>query len=302
MARRPRRSLAALLIALVLWGCSPGDAAPTTTLAEVITSTLPLTTTAPSVTSTAPAPSTTNPVAIPPSTTIEDIDAEVMVPDGDGPFPAVVLVHGGGWVVGDPSIMRPLASYLNNNGFLTVNIRYPLATLERPAFPGAIDDVACAVRSAAAHPDSDGTVTVVGHSAGAHIGAVVALTGDDYGGDCPVAGSGVPQRFVGLAGPYDISRVGLAVAAFFGAGPDAAGDIWDAGNPQLLADANPGLETLIMYGDLDGLVSDSFAIDFHTALQDSGVASLLERVEGARHRDMHDPDFVGDLIVTWLQR
>jgi pimeloyl-ACP methyl ester carboxylesterase len=214
----------------------------------------------------------------------------------------VVLVHGGGWIVGDPSLMAPLARHLTENGFLTVNAAYQLADFDTPGFPAAVEDVACAVRYAAAHPDSDGTVAVVGHSAGAHIGSLVALTGDDYAGDCAYAGEGLPQRFVGLAGPYDVSRLGLAIVPFFGAGPDAIPDVWAAGNPQLLTDENTGLDSLIMYGELDGIVADSFAFDFHDALESSGSTSLLERVEGARHRDMDDPDFVGDLIVTWLER
>jgi hypothetical protein len=112
----------------------------------------------------------------------------------------------------------------------------------------------------------------------------------------------MPDRFIGLAGPYDVSRLGLGVAAFFGGGPDRIPEVWDAGNPLLHAGSNPELDSLIMYGDQDGLVSDRFALDFHAALVDSGGVALLERVEGARHNEMHDPSLVGDLIVTWLRR
>ena len=249
-----------------------------------------------------PIPTTTT--VAPPSMSAADkeIDAEVVVPEGLGPFPAVVLVHGGGWVTGAPSIMRPLAEHLNANGYLTINTRYSLATPDRPGFPDAIEDVACAVRFAASHPDSDGTVAVIGHSAGAHIGGLVALTGDQYGTRCPFSGSGLPDSFVGLAGPYDVSRLGPAVGAFFGDGPDQLPELWRAGNPQLHTDANPDLASLIMYGENDGLVAVSFAVEFHQALMESGSDALLELVEGARHGDMHDPDLVGDLIVTWLSR
>lgn len=253
-------------------------------------------------TSTTAAPTSSTTATPGDATALPEIDAEVSVPDGDGPFPAVVLVHGGGWVTGNPGIMRPLADYLDGEGYLTVNTRYELASLDRPAYPAAVDDVACAVRYAAAHPDSDGTVTVIGHSAGAHIGALVALTGEDYTDGCAIEGSGVPERFVGLAGPYDVSRVGLVVAPFFGGSPQTEPDAWLSGNPQLLTDANPFLDSLIMYGDRDGLVPDEFAITFHDALVDSGSSSLLEKVEGARHSQMHDPAIVGGLIAAWLDR
>jgi acetyl esterase/lipase len=299
MACRPRRGVFALVLTVAATACSASAGstpAPLAGKSETSTTLAPATST-----SSMPSPTTVSP----PSTSASDeqpIDAEVVVPDGVGPFPAVVLVHGGGWVTGAPSIMRPLADHLNANSFMTVNTRYSLATMDRPGFPDAIEDVACAVRFAANHPDSDGTVAVIGHSAGAHIGGLVALSGDEYGADCPFPGSGLPKRFVGLAGPYDVSRLGPAVGAFFGLGPDRLPEVWRAGNPQLQTDANTDLASLIMYGENDGLVADRFAFEFHQALMGSGSDAVLELVEGARHNDMHDPDLVGDLIVTWLSR
>lgn len=293
MARRHRGCLALVLI-FALVGCtSTGTGGSPTT--SVTRSTTTSTTSTSFASTTTTLPTTTTTVAL-------EFAGEVVVPEGDGPFPAVVLVHGGGWVAGDPAIMRPLADLLNEHGFLTVNTEYQLATLESPGFPGAVEDVACAVRYAASHPDGDGTVAVIGHSAGAHIGALVALTGDDYTADCPYRGTGVPDRFVGLAGPYDASRLGLAIFAFFGATPQTDPDTWWAGNPQELTEENLQLDSLIMYGDEDGLVADDFAVQFHNALAASGSTSVLEVVEGARHSDMYDPEIVGDLIVTWLER
>ena len=301
MARRPGRRLTALLILLAVAACSPaaGEAGPTTSLGPSASSTVIVTTTSSTSTTTLMA-TTTSEVAT--TTGSAEVDAQIAVPSGDGPFPSVVLVHGGGWVTGSPDLLRPLSDFLVENGYLTVNTTYALADFEDAGFPEAVDDVACAVRLAATHPNSDGTVAVIGHSAGAHIGALVALTGDRYAADCPHPGSGVPERFVGLAGPYDVSRLGVAIVAFFGAGPDQAPEVWEAGNPQLLTDENTALDSLIIYGDEDGLVDASFALDFFEALSLSGSTSLLELVEGARHNEVHDPDLVGDLIVTWLER
>jgi acetyl esterase/lipase len=231
---------------------------------------------------------------------LPEIDAEVLIPDGVGPFPAVVLVHGGGWIAGDPSAMRPLAALLTDEGYLTVNTSYALAG-EEPGFPAAVEDVACAVRYAAAHPDSDGTVVVLGHSAGAHLSAVVALEGDEYVGSCPIEGSGLPDRLVGLAGPYDVARLGILMYPFFGAGPADDPEAWTAGNPMNLVGENPDLESLLMYGSEDGFVDPSFAFDFAAALTEGGSVALVEEVEGAQHNDMFVPRFVGDLIVTWLE-
>lgn len=296
MARRHRGSLAVVLT-LALVGCASSETVVSSS------SSTPSTTATTVTATTTTKPVTTSSMAEATTTSLDfGIDAEVTVPDGEGRFPAVVLVHGGGWVGGNTAIMQPLAAFLNDNGYLTVNTHYLLSTLDFPGFPGAVEDVACAVRYAASHPNGDGTVTVIGHSAGAHIGALVALTGDDYVGDCPYSGTGIPNRFVGLAGPYDVTRLGLAIIAFFGATPQTDPDSWTAGNPQELTDQNLDLDSLIMYGDEDGLVSDDFAVQFHNALAASGSTSVLEVVEGARHNEMHDPELVGDLIVTWLER
>lgn len=310
MARRHGRSFTPVLVAaaIVLAACSsaggegststevPASPATTTstTSATSTTSTSTTTTTTLQTPSTLQTPTTTGPE-------LPDIGAEVNVPNGEGPFPAIVLVHGGGWLGGDPSIMRSLATFLTDRGFLTVNTPYKLSN-QSPGFPQAVDDVACAVRYAAAHPDSDGTVALIGHSAGAHISAIVALTGDQYGTDCPVPGTGIPDRLVGLAGPYDVTRLGIIMLPFFGAGPSANPDAWLAGNPQRLTDENPDLVSLVMYGGSDGIVDSQFATDFHRELTDSGSESLVEEVENALHNQMQDPGWVGDLIVVWLER
>lgn len=315
MASRHRSRFAALIAttALVATSCVSGGTSTSTappTIAEppVTTTTLAPTTLAPTTsaaptTTTEPPPATTSTRSATTTTpgTVPTPDAQVMVPAGEGPFPAAVLVHGGGWVAGDPSAMASLALHLNENGFLTINTSYTLAR-EEPGFPRAVDDVACAVAFAATHPSSDGSVAVIGHSAGAHLSAVVGLTGDAYGSDCPVDGSRLPQRLVGLAGPYDVARLGLVMLPFFGGGPDVEAEAWEAGNPMNLTGEHPDLATLIMYGDEDVIVQPSFAVDFHEALVASGVDSTLEVVEGARHMDLRDPDTVGDLILAWLER
>jgi hypothetical protein len=87
---------------------------------------------------------------------------------------------------------------------------------------------------------------------------------------------------------------------FFGAGPAEDPEAWVAGNPLRLVDENPDLDSLLMYGDADGLIDSSFTFDFADALEGAGSEALVEGVEGARHNDMYAPRFVGDLIATWL--
>lgn len=235
------------------------------------------------------------------TTRFSPADLEILVPEGEGPFPAVVLVHGGGWVGGSPELMSDLARFLTEAGFLTVNTAYTLSN-GVAGFPTAVDDVACAVRNAADHPAGDGSVAVVGHSAGAHLAALVALDTDVYGQGCAVTEPTIPDRLVGLAGPYDVARIGPLIAPFFGVPPNENPEMWQAGNPLNQVANNPGLISLIMHGEEDVLVDLTFATDFAEALIGAGSEAVVELVEGARHNEMHDPDVVGDLIVTWLKR
>lgn len=202
-------------------------------------------------------------------------------------------------MVGTPLSIEPLAIYLSENGYITVNASYKLS-LQAPGFPGAFDDIACAVRFAASHPMSNGTVTVIGHSAGAHVGAVVALTGSKYAGKCVFPGSGVPDRFIGLSGPYDISRLGPIMVNFFGSEPDAEPADWELGNPQLQVSANPDLLSLLIHGDIDQVVPIDFTTNFYDALVSAGSAVDLTVLEGVEHAGARDPSIVGELILEWL--
>jgi acetyl esterase/lipase len=213
----------------------------------------------------------------------------------------VVLVHGGAWLVGSPVSIEPLAIYLTENGYLTVNATYQLS-LQLPGFPGAFDDIACVVRFASSHPRSNGTVVVIGHSAGAHIGSVVALTGDQYGSGCPYPGTGLPERFIGLAGPYDISGLGPIMVNFFGSLPEDSPEDWEAGNPQLLVGENPDLHTLLIHGDLDQVVPVDFSENFFTALDDVGTDAEISVLVGVEHAGVRDPCVVGELLLDWLTK
>jgi acetyl esterase/lipase len=197
--------------------------------------------------------------------------------------------------------MTDMARFLTNVGYLTVNTAYTLSN-GIAGFPVAVDDVACAVRNAADHPDSDGSVAVIGHSAGAHLAALAALDIGVYGQGCELTEPVIPNRLVGLAGPYEVARLGPLILPFFGVRPNEDPEMWQAGNPLSQVANNPDLSSLIMHGEEDALLDLSYATDFADALKEAGSEALVEVVEGARHTEMHDPEVVGELIVAWLER
>ncbi|MFD0689467.1 alpha/beta hydrolase [Actinomadura fibrosa] len=105
-------------------------------------------------------------------------------PPGEGPLPALVYLHGGGWVLGGvdnvDAACRELAA---GAGCAVLNVGYRLAP-EHP-FPAAVDDAWAVVASVARDPGRygalPGAVAVGGDSAGGNLAAAVALLARDRG-------------------------------------------------------------------------------------------------------------------------
>src|ERR1700738_3752638 len=69
---------------------------------------------------------------------------DLHVPEGAGPFPAAILVHGGGFDEGSKSTnVRPLFDVLANAGFAWFSIDYRLAPEFR--FPQPVEDLNSAI-------------------------------------------------------------------------------------------------------------------------------------------------------------
>jgi alpha-L-fucosidase 2 len=94
---------------------------------------------------------------------------DLHVPDGPGPFPAAILVHGGGFDEGSKSTnVRPLFDPLTNAGFAWFSIDYRMAPEFR--FPQASEDMNTAIRwvktNAAKYHVDVAKIVIIGESAG----------------------------------------------------------------------------------------------------------------------------------------
>ncbi len=105
---------------------------------------------------------------------------DASIPDGDGPFPAAIIVHGGGWVRGDRRIdVAPLFKPLSEAGIAWFSISYRLAS-DPLHFGVAIDDVTAAIRFVKDHAaeyriDPD-RMALIGESAGGQLAGMAAST------------------------------------------------------------------------------------------------------------------------------
>src|SRR4051812_1569216 len=107
----------------------------------------------------------------------ESLKLDAYVPEGSGPFPAVILVHGGGWNGGDKSggpkkgYMAPMHEPLEKGGFAWFSINYRLAP--KHPYPACIDDVETAIRwvkaNAAKYHLDPRRIALSGESAGGHL-------------------------------------------------------------------------------------------------------------------------------------
>ncbi|MBC3871636.1 alpha/beta hydrolase [Undibacterium oligocarboniphilum] len=111
------------------------------------------------------------------------VNLDMLTPaQGAAPYPAVLVVHGGGWLSGSRTDLRGLLLQLSRWGILGVSVDYRLAPAAR--FPAQIEDVKCAVRWLRAHAAEYGIqadrIGALGISAGAHLVALAALTAGQW--------------------------------------------------------------------------------------------------------------------------
>lgn len=99
--------------------------------------------------------------------------------DGEGPFPAVMCIHGGGFRAGTREGYDSLCVRLAEQGYVAATITYRLAPKHQ--FPAAIYDCKAALRylraNAAKYKIDPDRIGVTGGSAGGHLAQFVGLTG-----------------------------------------------------------------------------------------------------------------------------
>jgi acetyl esterase len=110
------------------------------------------------------------------------IKLDAHVPPGKGPFPTVILVHGGGWTAGSKTaaFVQPLFEPLTQGGFAWFTIDYRLA----PQYPytAQVEDVEAAVRfvkaNARQYKADPRRIALMGESAGGHLVNLVGVRND----------------------------------------------------------------------------------------------------------------------------
>ncbi|MFE2148315.1 alpha/beta hydrolase fold domain-containing protein [Streptomyces sp. NPDC059456] len=248
---------------------------------------------------------------------------DVQLPAGEGPFPAVVWIHGGGWLDGDRRYPPPtvpaalLHGAVLGAGLALVSIDYR-HSLEAP-FPAQLHDVKAAIRyvrwfAAALGIDAD-RIGVWGESAGGHLAALAGVvrpgSADAAALEALEGAHGVGSGDTGVLAVVDWYGVSDLVAlaahpmppmpsgiefpdpyeALLGGSVAERPDAARAASP--VTYAVPGTNPppfLLVHGTRDGLVPYSQSEVLAEALTGAGGEVALRPVEDADHIFLGSPD------------
>ena len=198
----------------------------------------------------------------------------------DGPVaaaPVVVFFYGGAWQRGHREDYGFIGSFLADQGVVAVIPDYRI--YPDVQFPDFVHDGAAAVAWVQRHIHSYGgdpkRIVLMGHSAGAHIAALLAL--DSRYLEQQGVSAGVVEGLIGLAGPYRFSIDSGRLAEIFA---PASGN----GDSQPInfvrADAP---RTLLIHGDGDRVVEAHNSVVLQEGLCEAGAAAQVMVYPGVGH-------------------
>lgn len=214
---------------------------------------------------------------------------------------AVLLVHGGGWILGDRHMMESLGTAFAAQGFLAAAVEYRLVR-ESP-WPAQLDDVSAAVRWMAENATSLGIdaqrIVVAGSSAGAQLAMMAAAAPPGQ------------QQIAAVLALFPASELTVSPEpqkGLFNAsallGDDASEEAVRAASPlyQVTPDFPP---VFLLHGGSDWLIDPVASLRMYQRLVEAGVTAELHIVAGALHEFIGEPGMTGPMVAEFalfLQR
>ncbi len=238
----------------------------------------------------------------------EELKLDLSVPEGSGPFPVCILVHGGGFEKGDKQQQpKHLFAPLMEAGYAWVSINYRLAPKHK--YPGSVEDVETAIRwvkgNASEYRFDPERIVLIGESAG---GYLVNMVGAKNGEDTRVA------AVVSFYGAADLllrfnasnGKPSTAFVNYFGVSED------NEATRKFLVEASPatyvrpGLPPfLLLHGNKDERVPYEQSVNFYAKLKGAGVPAEFITIEGGGHGisgwNKLNSDYIAQLL-NWLKK
>lgn len=224
--------------------------------------------------------------------------ARLYRPKGDGPFPALIDVHGGAWASGDRLNNAPLDEALAKSGIVVLAIDFRMPPAWR--YPASIADIHYAIRWVKAHAaefcSRRELVAALGTSSGAHQLLLSALKPDDprYSA-LPLPGEDARLPYLVLCWPISdpLARYRMVREKGNARLVEAHDAYWaseaemEEGNPQLILErgeaATPLPPAIVVQGTGDDNVTPDMADRFAAAYRGRGGRLELHKFDGQPH-------------------
>jgi acetyl esterase/lipase len=213
--------------------------------------------------------------------------------EGDGPFPAVLVIHGGAWRQGNKADVRPILPQFVEHGFVAISPEYRFCP--QNAFPAQIHDVKAAVRwlkvNAKKYRINPDRIGAMGFSAGGHLAMMLGLTSPNDGLEGDVSAGAPDSRVkavVNYFGPTDLAAKDIPdickpwVKDFLGGSPQDRPDAAAKASPLTFVSKDDA-PVLTFQGTKDSLVPYNQAIKLAEAMSSAGVPGRVELILGADH-------------------
>ena len=254
----------------------------------------------------------------------ESLKLDLYLPEGKGPFPLIIWVHGGGWSSGDKSLSsNGVQVRQTTRGYALASINYRLS--QQAQFPAQIEDCKAAVRWLRAHAaqyDLDpARIAAWGASAGGHLVALMGTSGDvaELEGEGNLDYSSRVQAVVDWFGPTDLLKMSADSLPFpcslldhdspfspesrlVGCAIQTCRTRTERANPiKYVSLDDPPF--LIMHGTDDCLVGPPQSRRLRDALEAAGTDVSLKFIEGAGHGGSEFDNVENrDLVEDFLDR
>lgn len=226
---------------------------------------------------------------------------ELYLPQGDGPHPVAVVLHGGFWRAQyGLHLTRPLCDDLASRGWAAWNVEFRrIGRLSGGGWPKTLDDVAAAVDHLADIPRVSldlGRVIAIGHSSGGQLAAWLATrTAARVPVTAVVAQAGVLD--LRLASELRLSRG--VVHRLLGGTPQSVPERYAAASP--IQRVPLGVPILLIHGERDDTVPPVMSEEFAGAARAAGDDVELVLVPGQGHFGHIDPRSpLWAPVVGWL--
>jgi acetyl esterase/lipase len=218
---------------------------------------------------------------------------DIAIPPGDGPFPTIVFLHGGGWKAGNYRDMRGFIGAVAAMGYVGVTVQYRLVPAAH--FPAQIEDCKTAVRwlraNAAKYHVRQDRMGAVGFSAGGHLACLLGVTdkSDGLEGAGNLDQSSKVQAVVSVFGPTDFSTRDWdpnlerdVIAPFLGGSFTDKPDVYKKASPisYVKKDAPP---FLFFHGDSDTIVPVDQTRRLAEKLRSVGASAEAVILAGEHH-------------------